>query len=197
MRYLLRIVALMGVLCLLMATAQASLVDLEERFAPRHDNELWLLVDDRSSTLFVYRGHRELERMYPVSLGRAGAAPIRTRGDRRTPTGEFHIDRFNFESPFHIFMGLDYPTPWHARDALNAGVMSRAEYDDYFAYLRRHGRPPQDTILGGYIGIHGLGEGDPGIHQQFHWTQGCVAVTNEQIERLSQLVDIGTRVVIR
>lgn len=177
--------------------AQASLEDLEARFAPRHDNELWLLVDDRSSTLYVYHGHRELERMHPVSLGRAGAAPIRTRGDRRTPTGEFRIDRFNFESRFHIFLGLDYPTPWHARDALNAGVMTQQEYEDYFAYLRRHGRPPQDTVLGGHIGIHGLGQGDPDIHQQFHWTQGCVAVTNDQIERLSQLVDIGTRVVIR
>ncbi len=197
MRHLFSCLGVTLLFTLAASLAQANLVDLEERFAPRHDNELWLLVDDRSSTLYVYRGHRELERMQPVSLGRAGAAPIRTRGDRRTPTGEFRIDRFNFESPFHIFMGLDYPTPWHVRDALNAGVMSQAEYDDYFAYLRRHGRPPQDTILGGYIGIHGLGQGDPDVHRQFHWTQGCVAVTNEQIERLSQLVDIGTRVVIR
>lgn len=197
MRYFLRFAALVGLLALLVSPVMASLDDLDARFAPRHANELWLLVDDSSATLYVYRGERELERMQPIALGRAGVAPIRTRGDRRTPSGEFRVDRFNFDSRFHIFLGLDYPTPWHARDALEAGIMSQQEYDDYFAYLRRHGRPPQDTILGGDIGIHGLGQGDPAFHRQYHWTQGCVAVTNEQIERLSQLVDIGTRVVIR
>jgi L,D-peptidoglycan transpeptidase YkuD (ErfK/YbiS/YcfS/YnhG family) len=64
-------------------------------------------------------------------------------------------------------------------------------------HLHHYGQPPQNTILGGAIGIHGIGNGDPEIHKRFHWTEGCVAVTNEQIERLAELVDIGTRVVIR
>lgn len=160
-------------------------------------DELWLLVDDKSATLHVYRGEQEIERFFPVSLGRSGAASMRVRGDKKTPTGEFRINRVNLNSRFHIFLGLNYPTPWHVLDALNAGVMSQQEYDDYYAYLRRHGHPPQDTVLGGDIGIHGLGKGDPSIHERFHWTEGCVAVTNDQIERLVELVQIGTRVVIR
>jgi L,D-peptidoglycan transpeptidase YkuD (ErfK/YbiS/YcfS/YnhG family) len=51
--------------------------------------------------------------------------------------------------------------------------------------------------LGGAIGIHGIGGGSPDVHRRFHWTEGCVAVSNEQIERLAELVGIGTRVVIR
>ncbi|WP_229803424.1 L,D-transpeptidase family protein [Litchfieldella qijiaojingensis] len=160
-------------------------------------DELWLLIDDESATLHVYRGEREVERFFPISLGQRGAAPLRVRGDKQTPTGEFRINRFNFKSRFHIFLGLNYPTPWHALDALNAGIMSQQEYEDYFAYLRRYGRPPQDTVLGGDIGIHGIGKGDPSIHERFHWTEGCIAVTNEQIERLAGLVEVGTRVVIR
>lgn len=164
---------------------------------PHGPDELWLLVDDKASTLYIYRGEQEIERFFPISLGQRGAAPIRVRGDKKTPTGEFRINWVNLDSRFHIFLGLNYPTPWHALDALNAGIMTQQEYDDYFSYLRRYGKPPQDTVLGGDIGIHGIGKGDPSIHQRFHWTEGCVAVTNEQIERLMELVEIGTRVVIR
>jgi lipoprotein-anchoring transpeptidase ErfK/SrfK len=51
--------------------------------------------------------------------------------------------------------------------------------------------------LGGHIGIHGVGRGDLRIHQQFDWTQGCIALTNEQIEQLQNLVRVGDRVVIQ
>ncbi len=57
--------------------------------------------------------------------------------------------------------------------------------------------PPQETPLGGYIGIHGIGRGDPAIHQKFNWTQGCIALTNRQIDDLSKWVHVGMRVVIR
>lgn len=193
------VLALSAPLLLLASPVAASLMDnlLSRAVVPRHDGELWVLVDDSEATLSVYRGNRLLEHFAPVSLGRGGARPQRLRGDRATPLGEFRVNRFNRRSKFHIFIGLDYPTPTHARMALEDGVFSQQDYDDYFAYYRRHGYPPQDTVLGGFIGIHGVGEGDPGIHERFHWTEGCVAVTDAQVERLSSLIDIGTRVVIR
>lgn len=159
--------------------------------------DVWLLVDDENATLHVYRGDREIERFSPISLGRGGAKRMRMRGDRATPTGEFQIGWINLESRFHIFLGLDYPTLQHAREAREAGVLSDDEFYDYLAYYRRHGSPPQDTVLGGDIGIHGLGEGDPEIHRRFNWTDGCVAVTDAQIERLAELVRLGTKVIIR
>lgn len=179
--------------------ASANLIEtiISRAQVPRHDNEVWVLVDDREATLTVYRGNQLLERFAPISLGRSGARSTRQRGSNVTPLGEFRVNRFNHESDWHIFIGLDYPTPTHARQALEEGVFSQQDYDDYFDYYRRRGYPPQQTALGGFIGIHGIGKGDPEIHQQFHWTQGCVAVTDEQIERLSSLIDIGTRVVIR
>lgn len=194
------LLALSSPLLLLLAPhASASLMNslLSRAIVPRHDSELWVLVEDREAALSVYRGNRLLERFVPISLGRGGARPQRQRGDRATPLGEFRVNRFNRRSKFHIFIGLDYPTPTHARMALEAGVYSQRDYDDYFSYYRRHGYPPQDTVLGGFIGIHGVGGGDPDIHQRFHWTDGCVAVTDSQVERLSSLIDIGTRVVIR
>ncbi|MDX1464755.1 MAG: L,D-transpeptidase [Halomonas sp.] len=193
------LLALGSPLLLLGMPASANLMDdlLSRAVGPRHEGERWVLVEDAEASLVVYEGSRVVERFPSVSLGRGGAKPQRRRGDRATPLGEFRVNRFNRRSKFHIFIGLDYPTPTHARMALNAGVYTQQDYDDYFTYYRRHGAPPQDTILGGFIGIHGLGEGDPDIHRRFHWTDGCVAVTDPQVERLSSLIDIGTRVVIR
>ncbi|HBM28593.1 L,D-transpeptidase [Halomonas sp. CnH100-B] len=164
---------------------------------PRHSNELWVLIDDKEATLSIFRGNALVERFAPISLGRGGAKTQRVRGDNVTPLGEFRINRFNYESQWHIFIGIDYPTPPHARMALEAGIYSQADYEAYFDHYRRYGSPPQNTALGGAIGIHGIGGGDPEIHGNFHWTQGCVAVTNEEIERVAELVDVGTRVVIR
>lgn len=179
--------------------ARASLIEalLANARQPRHADELWLLVENDVSALSVYRGTMLVEHFAPVSLGRAGAQIMRTEGGNVTPKGEFRVNRFNRESQWHIFVGLDYPTPAHARMALNEGLYTERDYANYFAYYRRHGYPPQQTVLGGFIGIHGLGVADPEVHARYHWTQGCVAVTDEQIERLAELIDIGTRVVIR
>ena len=179
--------------------AHASLIEalLARAQQPRHAAELWILVEDDISALSVYRGERLLERFSPISLGRAGAQVMRTEGGNMTPKGEFRVNRFNWESQWHIFIGLDYPTPAHARMALEEGLYTERDYIDYFTYYRRHGYPPQQTVLGGFIGLHGVGVADPEVHANYHWTQGCVAVTDTQIERLSELIDIGTRVVIR
>lgn len=170
---------------------------LQRAASPRNPGEQWVLIDDKAATLTLYRGNSVVEEFRPISLGRGGATTQRLRGDNATPLGEFRINRFNYDSKWHIFMGVNYPTPVHARMALQNGIYSQADYDAYFDYYRRHRQPPQDTVLGGAIGIHGLGEADPDIHGRYHWTQGCVAVTNSQIERLTELVEVGTRVVIR
>ena len=184
------------------APNQATPSDLIETMltrahVPRHSNELWVLIDDQEATLSVFRGNELLELYAPISLGRAGAKTQRVRGDNVTPKGEFRINRFNYESQWRTFMGIDFPTPAHARMALEKGIYSQTDYEDYFDYYRRNGHPPQNTALGGAIGIHGLGSADPDIHGRYHWTQGCVAVTNAQIDRLAELVGVGTRVVIR
>ncbi|KAA0014316.1 murein L,D-transpeptidase [Billgrantia pellis] len=184
---------------LLAERANANLIEtlLARADTPRHADEVWVLVDDVEASLSVYRGNLRLERFAPISLGRGGASVERTEGGNVTPKGEFRVNRFNWESQWRTFIGLDYPTPLHARMALKSGLYTEQDYDDYFAYYRRHGYPPQRTVLGGYIGIHGLGRADPEVHANYHWTQGCVAVTDSQIDRLSELIGIGTRVVIR
>ena len=72
--------------------------------------------------------------------------------------------------------------------------------DTYYKILKaefRHSVPPQNTVLGGQIGIHGLGDKtNLSVHQNFNWTRGCIALTNEQIHSLDRLIKIGTKVYI-
>ena len=179
---------ILSLLLILPSTGQA--------LTPRQD-EIWVLIDEATSTLYVYRGEREIERFQPISVGRRGVSQTRLRGDMTTPAGEFRINWINRDSDFNIFLGLDYPNLDNAREAKRSGVFSEAEFNRYLDYYRRNGAPPQDTVLGSNIGIHGLGKSDPAIHERFNWTEGCVAVTNRQIERLTDLVQLGTTVIIR
>lgn len=158
--------------------------------------EVWVHVDTESAVTEVWRGEQRLMRLDDVAFGRGGISDLHFRGDHTTPRGEFRITRFNRESRFHIFIGINYPTLAHLDEARRRGAMTEAEYTNALRHGLEHGEFPQDGTLGGYIGFHGIGKGNPAIHRDFHWTQGCIALTNEQIETLHSVVTIGTPVVI-
>ncbi|MFP4648256.1 MAG: L,D-transpeptidase family protein [Halorhodospira sp.] len=189
-----------GLLLLLLAlrslvTAQAG-PPQELPFDPGQD-ERWVLVDTEAYNVTVYSGEQPLVQLENPAIGRYGTAATRRRGDRTTPTGVFRINRIHEESEYHLFLGLDYPRLRHARRARDDGTISRSEYLAYLDAFAHRGGPPQETALGGHIGIHGLGELNVHVHRRINWTDGCVALENEQIETLAELVDIGTRVYIR
>lgn len=157
----------------------------------------WILVDTSTRTLSVYRHDRLLDRFHNVAFGRGGLAEDRVRGDGTTPLGIFHIDRIKRSSRFLLFFGIDYPRPEHAQRAFEAGLIDEEDYRRILDASQKHQSPPQDTPLGGYIGIHGLGAGDRRIHEGFDWTQGCIALTNAQVLRLSRWIFPGMRVEVR
>ncbi|WP_104203039.1 L,D-transpeptidase [Billgrantia saliphila] len=159
-------------------------------------DEVWLSIDLRRRQVTLYRGEAVIKRIEHLAYGAGGAAPLRARGSSMTPLGEFRVDRINRASRFGLFFGFDYPTAQVAQEALRLGRITPQEYGYIESYRARHGRAPHDTALGGLIGIHGLGRGDPYVHQRFDWTEGCVAVDNEQIRALDPWLRIGTRVVI-
>jgi L,D-transpeptidase catalytic domain len=157
----------------------------------------WILVDTKTRTLSVFSDNIKVERFDNIAIGRGGVSADKVRDDGTTPLGTFHIDHINLNSPFLTFFGFDYPRPEHARRALAAGRIDAEAYRRIVDAFKKHTAPPQDTPLGGQLGIHGLGSGDRRIHNKFDWTQGCIALTNEQLERLSQWVYLGMRVEVR
>jgi lipoprotein-anchoring transpeptidase ErfK/SrfK len=95
-----------------------------------------------------------------------------------------------------LFIPLDYPSRGDADAALTAGIISRAEYEQIRAALDAGELPPQDTALGGSIGIHGEGDRWQGDSRYFDWTNGCVALSDADVEFLAARVKAGTPVLI-
>jgi len=158
--------------------------------------DAWVSIDTRAGVLSVVQGSTVMLKLENIAIGRDGAADVHTMGAYQTPRGEFQIAWVNKHSPFRLFFGLNYPTLRHARVAYSRGLIGEGVLETIERASADGGLPPQNSPLGGGIGIHGLGKGDPGIHRLFNWTEGCVALTNEQIDQLAPWVAIGTRVVI-
>lgn len=163
----------------------------------RTDPNVWLLVDTQKLSLEVKKGDKTVAVLNDIAIGRAGAGEKLHRGDNVTPLGNFRIGWINQSSPFRKFFGLTYPSVEDADSALRKG---KIDLDTYESITKAHlyGQiPPQDTDLGGQIGIHGLGSASLTIHKATNWTHGCIALTNDQIDQLSQWVEKGTLVTVK
>lgn len=127
-----------------------------------------IVVHKSRREMLLLRGESVL-RSYRVALGPNPLGHKEREGDGRTPEGHYRIDRRNPRSRYHLALHISYP---------NEADVARA---------RALGVSP-----GGDIMIHGLkdgrGEGD--------WTQGCIAVRNEEMEEIWDLVPEGTAVEI-
>jgi len=175
---------------------------VEDRFSSplaRSDTSYVLEIHKADRRMRVHDGGRTVA-VFDIATGRGGRGDKQRRGDQRTPVGNYHVVDFNEASRFHLFMQLDYP---NVKDAFLAVRRSLIELPLFERIANAHaaGRiPPQDTPLGGQIGLHGLGDDENreklDLHRRLDWTEGCVALTNAGIRKLRQYVSIGTRVEI-
>lgn len=158
---------------------------------------VWLLVDTQKKIIQVMQGTQVLDTFESISIGRNGASHKQKSGDDITPIGIYQITYSNEKSHFRKFFGLNYPSKYDAGLALYS---ERITYPEYQAIIKAHKNqqtPPQDTVLGGQIGIHGVGEGNDKLQGAYDWTHGCVAVSNEQIDQLAKWLYKGMKVQIK
>jgi murein L,D-transpeptidase YafK len=186
------------VLCTLFAMSSARALD-QHPTSPPEPSRYELEVSKSRNELVVRNGDHVVRRFY-ASFGSGGLGAKRRRGDDMTPVGAYRIVEFKADSRFHFFMLLNYPNlvdGWHG---YRENAIDATQFKAIAAAYRNGAAPPQDTPLGGYIGIHGIGEVTPkklDIHRTQNWTQGCIALSNEEINELRAYVSRGTRVVIR
>jgi murein L,D-transpeptidase YafK len=147
-----------------------------------------IVVKKSARRLLLYADNK-LVRTYRVGLGLSPLGDKVREGDRRTPEGDFYIFTKNSKSAFYLSLGLSYPNAAHAKRGLRDGLITKAEYDEIMRALRAKRRPPQNTALGGNIYIHGNGA-------QSDWTWGCVALENEDVRELFEVVKVGMTVTI-
>lgn len=121
--------------------------------------------------LHLMKGGQVLK-SYKIALGRSPKGHKVQLGDYKTPEGEYVIDWRNPNSKFHLSMHISYPNQKDIEKARRLGVTP-----------------------GGAIMIHGLPNGLGWIkemHRIVDWTQGCIAVTNEEMEEIWKYVPDGT-----
>lgn len=136
-----------------------------------------ILVEKAERRLQLLDAAGTVLKSYTIALGRDPLGPKQREGDGRTPEGRYTIDWRNPQSAYHLSLHISYP---------DAADRQRAS---------GRGEDP-----GGMIMIHGLRNGLGwlgALHASIDWTDGCIAVTNEEIEEIWRLVPNGTPIEIR
>jgi murein L,D-transpeptidase YafK len=130
------------------------------------------VVVEKAARRMLLLSDGQVLREYKIALGRCPVGPKTEEGDGKTPEGEYIIDYRNSQSRFHLALHISYP---NAADIKRAQVLG--------------------VSPGNHIMIHGIrnGFGRIGkVHRLFDWTEGCIAVTNEEIQEIWRLVPDGT-----
>ena len=135
-----------------------------------------IVVNKEKRNIVMYKEGKILNK-FKVSLG---FEPIGTKvktGDGKTPEGLYFIEDKIKESSFFLALKVSYPNPWDIRRALE---------------LNYH--------PGGQIMIHGVP--NIGYDQNYHnsnndWTEGCIAISNQQMLKIWRNVSIGTPILIK
>lgn len=152
-----------------------------------------ITVEKSARSLTVTGKNGETLLVCPISLGSSPVGAKYREGDGRTPEGTYRICTVNPKSRFHAAFGLNYPNRADAQRAYIEKRISLLTALSIAACNRLHRRPPWKTPLGGYVMIHGESpDGKTG-----DWTAGCIAVSNEDMDRLMLMCQKGETVVIR
>jgi hypothetical protein len=129
---------------------------------------------ERRLTLY-YRG--VAVRKYRVALGRNPVGDKIAIGDYRTPEGVYWIIGRNPFSKFYKSLEISYPDSAHEARAAKLGVSPGGN-------IMIHGLPPRQAKLGP-------------SHVLADWTEGCIAVTNAEIDELWRAVELGAVIQIK
>lgn len=149
-----------------------------------------VLVRKRERKLYLYEtsgGRERLRKTYRIVLGSNPIGHKKRQGDGATPEGDYYITHHNPKSNYYLSLGLSYPNIADADEGLRNGLITKAQHQAIVSAIRNNAKPPQNTALGGDIFIHGGGT-------KSDWTLGCVALENEDIKELFDLLPVKTKV---
>jgi murein L,D-transpeptidase YafK len=162
-------------LCLVVV-ALASLASAgDERTAAENERADHVLVHKKEHTLVLLKEGKPLK-TYKVALGGSPVGPKTMQGDHKTPEGDYVLDRRNAHSQYYRAIHISYPNAEDRARAAKLGVSS-----------------------GGDVMLHGLPNGQGylrGLHLLHDWTDGCIAVTDEEMDEIWRIVPDGTPITI-
>ena len=158
-------------MALFAAALASSCAQAQDIAIPQTD---FVLVDKSDRTLTLFTAGEPILTIGDIQFGDAPQGHKQFEGDERTPEGRYTIDTRNPASAYHLSLHISYPN------------------DADRAFAEALGRSP-----GGAIFIHGQPNGLPAGRMPGDWTDGCIAVSNSEIELLWQTIPDGTPIEIR
>lgn len=147
----------------------------ETPVAPKPKADQVVVVKSERTLTLLAQG--KVLRTYKVALGGTPVGAKEQQGDHKTPEGRYVLDRRNSKSRFYKSIHVSYPNEEDQRRAKTRGVAP-----------------------GGDIMIHGLPNGFGWLgsaHRAQDWTDGCIAVTDAEIDEIWDMVADGTPIEIR
>src|SRR5271165_6222846 len=135
---------------------------------PAKIDQVLVLKSERTLQLL---SQGKVMRTYKVALGGVPVGAKERQGDHKTPEGHYVLDRRNPNSKFYKSIHVSYPNEQDRQRAAQRGV------------------PP-----GGDIMDHGLPNGFGwlrSLHREHDWTNGCIAVTDQEMDEIWKLVADG------
>jgi murein L,D-transpeptidase YafK len=167
-------VARLLVLLLLAVLSLQSGHDANAPTSPPKPDHILILKSAR--TLSLMNGAQSIK-SYKVALGSEPVGAKDRQGDHKTPEGLYSVDRKLDHSQFHRALHLSYPSPADREHAKKLGVSPGGD-------IEIHGLPDKYAWLGSQ-------------HRHVDWTDGCIALTNAEIDEIFPLIPVGTLVEIR
>ncbi len=135
-----------------------------------------ILVEKSKRKLYLLRRDTIIA-TYSISLGEHPKGHKTQEGDEKTPEGKYTIDYRNSKSSYHLSLHISYPNQVDKDQAAKRGVSPGGD-------IMIHGLPKKWAKLGKGHLLH-------------NWTDGCIAVTNEEIDEIWKAVDNGIVIEIR
>lgn len=135
-----------------------------------------LVKVDKSERLMHLLAQGKSIRAYRISLGASPEGHKQQEGDEKTPEGRYTLDYIKENSSYYRAMHVSYPNALDKQRANERGVSA-----------------------GGFIMVHGQPNGWgwlSGITQLFDWTDGCIAISNADMDEFIDLVPVGTPIEI-
>lgn len=129
-------------------------------------------VDKSARKMYLLQGDR-IVRWYRISLGANPKGHKLREGDKRTPEGRYFLDFINEKSRFYRSVRINYPNEHDVKRAQKLGVSPGGQ-------IMIHGQKNDGSLPP----ANGRGSED--------WTEGCIAIANEEMDEFLRLVKLGT-----
>ena len=155
-----------------------------------------------ANSIIVYKSERRLDlidnngqliKQYKVMLGLNPIGAKSEEGDNKTPEGKYELDQINPKSKYHFAFHISYP---NSKQKLHAKLRGKRPGGD----IMLHGFPNEMTEIDYFL--RPLNLSDLASEQiipmlpLYDWTNGCIAVKNEEIDEIAKYITIPTSITI-